>query len=109
VQQLASLTHVQVRFLVDNAGPDFKTKDYGAAAVKHKMDGRFILDANDVELSTLFSQMNVDAVDMPRLRQAVSLWKAHPAQALSHINEATQREAAAVAAAEADRVRASKV
>jgi serine/threonine protein kinase len=108
VQQLAFWTVDQVGFLVENAGPDFSAKGYGAAAVKHEMNGRFILDANDVELSTLFIQMKLDAVDMPRLRQAVSSWKADPAQALSRIKEETQRAAAATAAAEADRVRASK-
>ena len=37
VQQLAFWTADQVRFLVDNVGPDFSAKDYRAAAVEHKM------------------------------------------------------------------------
>ena len=90
MQQLASWTDVQVGLLVDSARPDFKTKGYGRAAVEKKVDGKFVLEANEVELSMLFSKMNVDPVDMPALRQAVSLWKANPAQVFSCINEAAQ-------------------
>jgi hypothetical protein len=94
---MASLTDVQVGLLVDNARPDFKSKGYGRAAVEKKVDGAFILEANEVELSMMFSKMNVDPVDMPALRQAVSSWKANPAQVFSCINQAAQRAAAAEA------------
>ena len=63
------------------ARPDFESKGYGKAAEKKKVTGDFILKANEVELSTLFGQMGVDAVDMPTLREAVASWKVDPAQA----------------------------
>ena len=71
--------------LVDGARPDFKAKGYGQAAASKHMDGIFILKANEVELSLLFSQMGVAAVDMPKLREAVASWKADPAQAFECI------------------------
>jgi serine/threonine protein kinase len=91
VEQLASLTDVQVGFLVDTAGSHFKAKGYGQAAVNKKVEGNFILKANEVELSLLFSQMGVDAVDMPALRKAVSSWKADPAQVFSCLAQAKVR------------------
>jgi len=94
VEQLASLTDVQVGFLVDTAGSHFKAKGYGQAAVNKKVDGNFILNANEVELSVLFSQMGVDAVDMPALRKAVSSWKAVPAQVFSCLAQAAAQAAA---------------
>ena len=93
---------------MDNVRPDFKTKRYGEAAAKRKVDGTFILKANDVELSMLFGQMNVDAVDMPTLREAVSSWKANPAQVFLCINQEAQRAAAAEASAAAAAAAAKK-
>ncbi len=95
-QHLSSLTIFQVAILVDSARHDFKAKGYGQAAFKHNMNGEFILNANEVELSTLFSQMSVHAVDMPVLRKAVSSWKADPAQAFSVVG--FHQEAAAARA-----------
>jgi hypothetical protein len=80
-KKLSFLTSDQVSHLVNSAGPDFAAKGYGQAAVNKKVDGNFILKANEVELSLLFSQMGVDAVDMPTLREAVASWKVDPAQA----------------------------
>ena len=74
------------------AGPDFEAKGYGEAAEKKNVTGDFILKANEVELSTLFSQMGVKAVDMPTLREAVSCWKANPTQAFVQLE--TSRRAA---------------
>ena len=79
------MTDVQVGFLVDTAGSHFKAKGYGQAAVNKKVDGNFILNANESELTALFSQMGVDAVDMPALREAVASWKADPAQAFAAV------------------------
>jgi hypothetical protein len=98
VEQLASLTDVQVGFLVDTAGSHFKAKGYGQAAVNKNVDGNFILKANEVELSLFFSQMGVDAVDMPALRKAVSSWKADPAQVFSCLAQAAPQAAASAAA-----------
>jgi hypothetical protein len=95
VQQLSSLTIFQVGFLVDSARHDFKAKGYGQAALRHKVNGEFILKANEVELSTLFSQMGVNAVDMPTLREAVASWKANPAQVFSVVGSHEQAAAAA--------------
>jgi hypothetical protein len=95
VQQLSSLTIFQVAFLVDSARHDFKAKGYGQAALKHKVNGEFIVKANEVELSTLFSQMGVNAVDMPALREVVSSWKANPAQLFSVVGFHEQAAAAA--------------
>jgi hypothetical protein len=96
VQQLSSLTIFQVAFLVDSARHDFKAKGYGQAALKHKVNGEFILNANEVELSTLFSQMGVNAVDMPVLRKAVSSWKTDPAQVFSVVGFHQQAAAALI-------------
>jgi hypothetical protein len=81
--------------LVDSVRPDFITKGYGRAAVEKKVDGKFMLEANEVELSMLFSKMNVDPVDMPTLRQAVVSWKANPAQVFLFINQASAQRASA--------------
>ena len=108
VEQLASLTDVQVGFLVDTAGSHFKAKGYGQAAVNKKVDGNFILNANESELTALFSQMGVDAIDMPELREAVSSWKAVPAQVFSCLAQAAA-QAAAPAYAPAPASAAAKV
>jgi len=85
-KQLSFLTSTEVALLVQSAGPDFAAKGYVEAAEKKKgLTGDFILKANEVELSLLFSQMGVDAVDMPALREAVASWKANPAQAFNSI------------------------
>jgi hypothetical protein len=74
------------------AGPDFEAKGYGKAVLRENVKGDFILKANEVELSTLFGQMGVKAVDMPTLREAVSCWKANPTQAFVQLE--TSRRAA---------------
>ena len=97
VNQLSSLQPSDIRILLHAAGPDFEAKGYGKAAEKKKVTGDFILKANEVELSVLFSQMGVDAVDMPALREAVASWKVHPAQAFVTVqrgNVETARRAA---------------
>jgi hypothetical protein len=78
---------------VNSAGPDFAGQGYGKAAETNHVTGDFILKANEVELSTFFSQMGVKAVDMSTLREAVASWKANPAQAFV----AVQREKFAAA------------
>jgi hypothetical protein len=94
--QLSSLTSDQVSHLVNGAGPDFAAKGYGKAVLKKQVTGAFILNANEVDLSLLFSQMGVDAVDMPALRNAVSSWKADPAQVFSCLAQAAAQAAAPV-------------
>ena len=64
------------------------------------MTGDFILKANEVDLSTLFSQMGVDAVDIPALREAVSSWKVDPAQAFVTVQRGKVETARRAAEAE---------
>ena len=79
------------------AGPDFEAKGYGKAILRENVKGDFILKANEVELSTLFGQMGVKAVDMPTLREAVASWKLDPVQVFRTIAETRERDAAAAA------------
>jgi hypothetical protein len=95
VNQLSSLEPSDIGILMHAAGPDFKAKGYGKAAEKKKVTGDFILKANEVELSLLFSQMGVDAVDMPTLREAVASWRMDPVQVFRTIAETRERDAAA--------------
>jgi len=105
VSQLSSLQPSDICILIHAAGPDFIAKGYGTAAEKKKLKGDFIVKANDIELSTLFAQMGVDAVDMPALREAVSSWKANPALAFQTLDDARERARAAAAAEAAERQR----
>lgn len=100
VGQLSSLEPSDICILMHAAGPDFESKGYGKAAEKKKVTGAFILKANDVELSTLFSQMGVRAVDMPTLREAVASWKVHPAQAFVTVQRGKVETARRAAEAE---------
>jgi hypothetical protein len=100
VNQLLSLQPSDIRILLHAARPDFESKGYGKAAEKKKVTGEFILKANEVDLSTLFSQMGVDAVDMPTLRQAVASWKVDPAQAFVTVQRGKVETARRAAEAE---------
>jgi serine/threonine protein kinase len=97
----AHLSDSDFALLVDSAGPDFNTKGYGQAALKKNVKGSYILRANEVELSTLFGQMNVDAGDMPTLREAFVSWKANPVQAVVCIER--EKKAAALRQAQSER------
>jgi len=55
VSQLSALQPSDICILMHAAGPDFEAKGYGKAAETKKVTGDFILKANEVELSTLFS------------------------------------------------------
>jgi len=102
VSQLSALQPSDICILMHAAGPDFEAKGYGKAAETNNVTGDFIVKANEVELSLLFNQMGVKAVDMPTLREAVASWKANPAQAFNSIAVERERaEAAARRAAEA--------
>jgi hypothetical protein len=92
VNQLSSLQPSDICILMHAAGPDFEAKGYGKAILRENVKGDFILKANEVELSTLFGQMGVKAVDMPTLREAVASWKANPTQAFVQLE--TSRRAA---------------
>jgi hypothetical protein len=100
VRQLSSLESSDICILLHAAAPDFEAKGYGKAAETKKATGDFIVKANEVELSTLFSQMGVDAVDMPTLREAVASWKANPAQAFETVQRGKVETARRAAEAE---------
>jgi hypothetical protein len=100
VRQLSSLQPSDICILLHAARPDFESKGYGKAAEKKNVTGDFILKANEVELSVLFSQMGVDAVDMPTLREAVASWKVHPAQAFVAVQRGKVETARRAAEAE---------
>jgi hypothetical protein len=99
VNQLVLCNSADVALLVQSAGPDFEAKGYGRAVLNEKVNGDFILKANEDDLSALFSQMNVKATDRPTLRQAFVSWKVNPAHAFDSLVQLKQK-------AESDRKKA---
>jgi len=99
--QIAALEETDIAIFVEGAGPDFAAKGYGQAVLNKKVSGAFISKANELELTALFMQMGVDALDSPTLREAFLRMKSHPEDAVAMIQRAkfqkanSMREAAA--------------
>jgi hypothetical protein len=97
--QIAALEETDIALFVEGAGPDFAAKGYGQAVLNKKVSGAFISKANELELTALFMQMGVDAMDSPMLREAFLRMKAQPEQAVAMIQRAKFEKANAQAAA----------
>jgi len=97
--QIAALEDTDIAIFVEGAGPDFAAKGYGQAVLNKKVSGAFISKANELELTALFMQMGVDALDSPTLREAFLSMKAQPEQAVATIQRAKFEKANAQAAA----------
>jgi hypothetical protein len=91
--QIAVLEDTEVAAFVECAGPDFAAKGYGEAFLQKKVTGAFVSKANEVELTALFMQIGVDALDLPTLREAFLSMRAQPEQAIAAIQRAKLQKA----------------
>jgi hypothetical protein len=94
--QIAALEEMDIALFVEGAGPNFAAKGYGQAVLKKKVSGAFISKANELELTALFMQLGVDAVDSPTLREAFLRMKSHPEDAVAMIQQAKFQKANAM-------------